>query len=211
MGDVAASGGYYIATPATRIFAEATTITGSIGVFGMIPYTGKMFENKLGINFDRVGTNSHAVLSLNKKLTAVELARIQGEVDDIYSQFLKRVSEGRRLSLERVMQIARGRVWTGEDALSIGLVDEVGSLQDATNYAVKLAKIDAPKVIYYPLVKEDKLTSIFKLIEQETEDAEVKLKQNSLPADLLAYYEQIKLIEGRMGIQMRLPFDIKFD
>lgn len=211
MGDVAASGGYYIATPATRIFAEATTITGSIGVFGMIPYTGKMFENKLGINFDRVGTNSHAVLSLNKKLTAVELARIQGEVDDIYSQFLKRVSEGRKLSLERVMQIARGRVWTGEDALSIGLVDEVGSLQDATNYAVKLAKIDAPKVIYYPLVKEDKLTSIFKLIEQETEDAEVKLKQNSLPADLLAYYEQIKLIEGRMGIQMRLPFDIKFD
>jgi protease-4 len=211
MGDVAASGGYYIATPATRIFAEATTITGSIGVFGMIPYTGKMFENKLGINFDRVGTNSHAVLSLNKKLTPEELARIQGEVDVIYRQFLKRVSEGRRLSLERVMQIARGRVWTGEDALSIGLVDEVGSLQDATNYAVKLAKIDAPKVIYYPLVKEDKLTSIFKLVEQETEDAEVKLKQNSLPADLLAYYEQIKLIEGRMGIQMRLPFDIKFD
>ncbi len=211
MGDVAASGGYYIATPATRIFAEATTITGSIGVFGMIPYTGKMFENKLGINFDRVGTNSHAVLSLNKKLTPEELSRIQGEVDVIYSQFLKRVSEGRRLSLERVMQIARGRVWTGEDALSIGLVDEVGSLQDATNYAVKLAKIDAPKVIYYPLVKEDKLTSIFKLVEQETEDAEVKLKQNSIPADLLAYYEQIKLIEGRMGIQMRLPFDIKFD
>lgn len=211
MGDVAASGGYYIATPATRIFAEATTITGSIGVFGMIPYTGKMFENKLGINFDRVGTNSHAVLSLNKKLTPVELARIQGEVDVIYNQFLKRVSEGRRLSLARVMQIARGRVWTGEDALSIGLVDEVGSLQDATNYAVKLAKIDAPKIIYYPLVKEDKLSSIFKLVEQETEDAEVKLKQNSLPADLLAYYEQIKLIEGRMGIQMRLPFDIKFD
>ena len=211
MGDVAASGGYYIATPTHRIFAESTTITGSIGVFGMIPYTGKMFENKLGINFDRVGTNSHSVLSLNKKLSPEELARIQGEVDDIYNQFLTRVSDGRKLSKERVMQIARGRVWTGKDALSIGLVDELGSLQDAINYAVKTAAISDPKIIYYPLIKEDKFAFLVDLLKEETEDSEMKIKLNSFPAELLSYYYEIKKIENRMGIQMRLPFDIKFD
>ena len=211
MGDVAASGGYYIATPTHRIFAESTTITGSIGVFGMIPYTGKMFENKLGINFDRVGTNSHSVLSLNKKLSPEELARIQGEVDDIYNQFLTRVSDGRKLSKERVMQIARGRVWTGKDALSIGLVDELGSLQDAINYAVKTAAISDPKIIYYPLIKEDKFAFLVDLLKEETEDSEMKIKLNSFPTELLSYYNEIKKIENRMGIQMRLPFDIKFD
>jgi len=211
MGDVAASGGYYIATPTHRIFAESTTITGSIGVFGMIPYTGKMFENKLGINFDRVGTNSHSVLSLNKKLSPEELARIQGEVDDIYNQFLTRVSDGRKLSMARVMQIARGRVWTGKDALSIGLVDELGSLQDAINYAVKNAVITDPKIIYYPLIKEDKFAFFVDLLKEETEDSEMKVKLNSIPTELLSYYQEIKKIEGRMGIQMRMPFDIKFD
>ena len=211
MGDVAASGGYYIATPADRIFAESTTITGSIGVFGMIPYTGKMFENKLGITFDRVGTNSHSVLSLNKKLSPEELARVQGEVDLIYDQFLTRVSDGRKLSKERVMQIARGRVWTGKDALSIGLVDELGSLQDANNYAVKTAVLTDPKIIYYPLIKEDKFAFLIDLIEEEAEESETKINSTGLPAELVSYYNEIKKIENRMGIQMRLPFDIKFD
>ena len=211
MGDVAASGGYYIATPAVRIFAEATTITGSIGVFGMIPYTGKMFENKLGINFDKVGTNKHSVLSLNQKLSPEELLRVQGEVDNIYNQFLKRVADGRKLSMERVKQIARGRVWTGKDALAIGLVDEIGSLQDAINFAIKSSNVSAAKVIYYPLIKEDKFESFFKLLKDETEESEMKINLNSIPAYLLSYYQEIKKIEGRMGIQMRMPFDIKFD
>ena len=211
MGDVAASGGYYIATPAVRIFAEATTITGSIGVFGMIPYTGKMFENKLGINFDKVGTNKHSVLSLNQKLSPEELLRVQGEVDNIYNQFLKRVADGRKLSVERVKQIARGRVWTGKDALAIGLVDEIGSLQDAINFAIKSSNVAAAKVIYYPLIKEDKFESFFKLLKDESEESEVKIKLNSMPAELVSYYQEIKKIEGRMGIQMRMPFDIKFD
>ena len=88
MGDVAASGGYYIATPATRIFAEPTTITGSIGVFGMIPYTGDFMKNTLGLSFDYVQTNKHAAFSLNRKLTPEELSNIQAEVDDIYMDFL---------------------------------------------------------------------------------------------------------------------------
>ena len=212
MGDVAASGGYYIAAPAHRIFAESTTITGSIGVFGMIPYTGKMFENKLGINFDRVETNSHSVLSLNKKLSPEELARVQGEVDGIYNQFITRVADGRKLSKERVMQIARGRVWTGKDALKIGLVDQLGSLNDAIAFAVKEVSLKNPKILYYPLVKEDKLADLLMMLKNGEEDADqMNVNGTSIPADFISYYNEIKKIENRMGIQMRLPFDIKFD
>ena len=212
MGDVAASGGYYIAAPAHRIFAESTTITGSIGVFGMIPYTGKMFENKLGINFDRVETNSHSVLSLNKKLSPEELARVQGEVDGIYNQFITRVADGRKLSKERVMQIARGRVWTGKDALKIGLVDQLGSLNDAIAFAVKEVSLKNPNILYYPLVKEDKLADLLKMLKNGEEEADqMNVNGTSIPADFISYYNEIKKIENRMGIQMRLPFDIKFD
>lgn len=126
MGDLAASGGYYIAAPAARIFAEPTTITGSIGVFGMIPYTGDFMKNNLGLSFDYVQTNKHAAFSLNRRLTTDELTSIQAEVDEIYMDFLNRVSEGRGMTTEQVNKIARGRVWTGSDAINIGLVDELG-------------------------------------------------------------------------------------
>jgi protease-4 len=210
MGDVAASGGYYIATPADRIFAEATTITGSIGVFGMIPYTGKMLENKLGITFDRVQTHTHSVLSTNRKLTPEELAMVQNEVNGIYSQFMERVAKGRALSMARVNQIARGRVWTGKDALAIGLVDELGSLTDVIDFAKREIKDKEAKVIYYPKVKEDKFSTIIKMIEQETDDEEsrLRLKQSTLPNELLEQYERIKALESKMGIQMRMPYDL---
>jgi protease-4 len=208
MGDVAASGGYYIASPADYIFAEATTITGSIGVFGMIPYTGKMFENKLGLTFDRVQTNKHSVLSTNKKLSPEEFAGIQSEVNVIYKLFLTRVSEGRKLSVERVNQLARGRVWTGSDAKRIGLVDQLGGMDEAIAYAKKAINDQDSKVIYYPLVKEDKFATILKMIEDETEEEEVKIKQTELPNELLRYYEEIRKIEGKMGIQMRVPYEL---
>lgn len=210
MGDVAASGGYYIATPAKRIFAEATTITGSIGVFGMIPYTGKMLENKLGITFDRVQTHNHSVMSTNRKLTTEELAMVQNEVNGIYTQFIDRVSKGRSLSAAQVNQIARGRVWTGKDALNIGLVDELGSLTDVIKYAKLEIKDNDAKVIYYPKIKEDKFGAIIKLIEQETNDEESSLhiKKSSLPNELIEYYDRIKSIESKMGIQMRMPYEL---
>ena len=212
MGDVAASGGYYIATPADRIFAEATTITGSIGVFGMIPYTGKMLENKLGITFDRVQTHNHSVMSTNRKLTPEELAMVQNEVNGIYSQFMERVAKGRSLSVARVNQIARGRVWTGKDALAIGLVDEIGSLTDVIDFAKREMKDKEAKVIYYPKVKEDKFSAIIKMIEKENDDEEsrLSLKKSSLPNELLEQYERIKAIESKMGIQMRMPYDLVF-
>lgn len=206
MGDVAASGGYYIATPAHRIFAEPTTITGSIGVFGMIPYTGKFLENKLGITFDRVRTNQHSLTSLNAKLTPEELAVIQTQVDKIYTQFLTRVSEGRHLKMEKVAVLARGRVWSGEDALRIGLVDELGGLEKAIAYACKSQT--SPKVIYYPIVKKNALSEIAEMIEQQQEEEDASVKMDiAIPTELKAIYARIKKIESMAGIQMRMPFE----
>ena len=209
MGDVAASGGYYIAAPATTIFAEPTTITGSIGVFGMIPYTGKMLENKLGITFDRASTNAHSVMTTNRKLTADEMQMIQAEVDVTYDQFLSRVAEGRKLTKEQVNVIARGRVWTGRDALEIGLVDEIGGLTDAISYAAKKADIKDKRVLYYPLKEEDKFLEIFEDLKDESENAKV-IRTEKLPEELLNYYKELKKLEARSGIQMRLPYDVRF-
>ena len=211
MGDVAASGGYYVAAPASCIFAEPTTITGSIGVFGMIPYTGKMFENLLGITFDRAQTNTHSVISTNKKLSPKELQILQKEVDNTYDQFLQRVANGRNMSKKQVNEIARGRVWTGRDALKIGLVDKLGGLREAIAYAKKNAGIKDAKIIYYPKSKENKL---FDLLEEINEEKNIKVKSiysNDLPTDLIKYYKQIKKIEEIKGIQMRLPYDIEIN
>ena len=211
MGDVAASGGYYVAAPASCIFAEPTTITGSIGVFGMIPYTGEMFENLLGITFDRAQTNTHSVISTNKKLSPKELQILQKEVDNTYDQFLQRVANGRNMSKKQVNEIARGRVWTGRDALKIGLVDKLGGLREAIAYAKKNAGIKDAKIIYYPKSKENKL---FDLLEEINEEKNIKVKSiysNDLPTDLIKYYKQIKKIEEIKGIQMRLPYDIEIN
>lgn len=208
MGDVAASGGYYIASPATRIFAEPTTITGSIGVFGMIPYLGKMFENKLGMTFDRVQTNKYAINSTNKKMTEEERAMIQEEVDEIYDLFLSRVSEGRKMPKDKVNFIARGRVWTGTDALKIGLVDELGGLKDAIAYAAKEAGIKDTKVLYYPQRKMDKFLDLIEQLEEEDEESSINIKETKLPRELVEHYERMKKIESYMGIQMRMPYEL---
>lgn len=204
MGDVAASGGYYIAAPASRIFAEARTITGSIGVFGMIPYTGKMFEEKLGITFDRVSTNHRAVLSTNKKLSEEEFKIVQDEVDYIYDEFLMRVAEGRGMSKEAVNEVARGRVWTGKDALKIGLVDQLGGFNDALAYAIEDAGIEDAKILYYPKVKKEPWEEILEVLnaDEELED------EMGLPSELLMHYKKVKELESRFGIQARLPYDI---
>lgn len=207
MGDVAASGGYYIAAPATYIFAEPTTITGSIGVFGMIPYTGKMFENKLGMTFDRATTNQHSILSTNRKLTPAELAIIQEEVDNIYDEFLGKVAEGRKMTKEQVNVIARGRVWTGRDALKIGLVDKLGGIKDAINYAANEYGIKDQKVLYYPIRKDQKWMEILEQIEED-EEASIKVESAELPKELVEQYKKLKKIESYSGMQMRMPFEL---
>ena len=210
MGDLAASGGYYVSTAASRIFANSSTISGSIGVFGVIPYTGKMFENKLGIEFDYASTNSHSVFSLNKKLSDEELQITQEEVDNIYQLFLKRVADGRGMKVEEVHKIARGRVWTGEDALENGLVDEIGGLNEAITYTKKKIGSKMGELIYYPKVKENKLESFIEMIEEE-EGA--NLKSNSILNH--PYLKEIGItvqkIEALKGIQMRMPYDVKIN
>ena len=205
MGDVAASGGYYIAAPATKIFAESTTITGSIGVFGVIPYTGAMLENKLGLSFDRVGTNERSVLSTNQKLSDEEFAIVQDEVDFIYDQFLDRVAKGRGMSKKDVNEVARGRVWTGKDAVKIGLVDELGGLKDAIAYALKEVEIDESdaKVAYYP---KRKVAPWLEIVEAFDDN---ESKSRGIPEELIEYYQKLKEVENRIGIQARLPYDIK--
>lgn len=207
MGDVAASGGYYVATPATTIFAEPTTITGSIGVFGVIPYTGGFMENKLGLTFDRVQTNKHSVLSTNRKLTPEELSLIQAEVDQIYAQFKKRVADGRGLTTDQVQKIARGRVWTGSDAIKIGLVDKMGGLNDALAYAIKEAKIKDAQVRYYPKVKEDPFEAILEQLSNEDRES-LKVKQQVVPKVIDDLTKRLMKLESYSGIQMRMPFEI---
>lgn len=210
MGNLAASGGYYIATPASYIFADPTTITGSIGVFGVIPNTGAMMENKFGITFDRASTNKHSVMTLTRKLTDEELAIIQKNVDDIYDDFKSRVAEGRKMTKEQVEIIARGRVWTGIDAKRIGLVDELGGMYDAINYAAKEAGITDKKILYYPNVKEDKFAELLEqLSDEEEESIQVKMESIEIPATVKDYYQQMKMLEEYSGIQMRLPFELE--
>ena len=205
MGDVAASGGYYIAAPAFKIFAQPNTITGSIGVFGVVPFTGKMMENKLGLTFDRASTNKHSIMTTNRKLTEDEMSLIQEGVDDIYDLFKSRVAEGRGMTKEEVGVIARGRVWTGRDAKRIGLVDELGGIVDAIKYAAKQADIKDIKTLYYPEVKEDKLEA---LIEQFITESDMSTSISSeLPVSLMKYYEHLKSLESIQGIQMRLPYE----
>ncbi|XOV68852.1 MAG: signal peptide peptidase SppA [Fluviicola sp.] len=207
MGDVAASGGYYVAAPASVIFAEPTTITGSIGVFGVIPYTGDMLENKLGITFDRVTTNKHSSMTTNRRLTEEEMRIIQEEVDNIYSQFLKRVADGRGLTTDDVNDIARGRVWTGRDAQRVGLVDKLGGLNDAINYAVKETKIKSRKIVYYPMIKETALTTILEQLDEE--ESKVRIENSGMPEELRQWYGEIRRLEDFRGIQMRLPYELR--
>lgn len=208
MGDVAASGGYYIATPAETIFAEPTTITGSIGVFGVVPFTGSMLENNFGLTFDRVQTNAHAVLSLNRRLTPEEYSMVQLEVDQIYAQFKKRVSDGRGLTVAQVEMLARGRVWTGTDAKRIGLVDKIGGLNDALAYAKKKAGLKEVTVRYWPKVKEDPIEDILEKL-SEKEQAAIQVKQTRMPKVVDETLQKLMRLDQWTGIQMRLPYEIE--
>lgn len=154
-GDYAASGGYWISSGCQKIYADATTVTGSIGVFSLIPDFSKV-TRKVGVNVESVGSNKHSdMMSLMRPFDAAELAYMQASVEDIYELFVNLVATSRGLSVERVDQIAQGRVWAAADALEVGLVDEIGTLQDAISYAAALADLpssDDYSVASYPAV-----------------------------------------------------------
>ncbi|MDG2505628.1 MAG: signal peptide peptidase SppA [Crocinitomicaceae bacterium] len=208
MGDYAASGGYYVSTPAEFIFADPSTLTGSIGVFGVLPYTKKML-GKLGVDVDIIGTHEHSVMSLNRKLTDTEFSIAQNEVNEIYKQFLERVSNGRNLTKEAVNKIARGRVWTGDDAKRIGLVDSIGSLDAAINYAKAMNNIKDQKVIYYPELKQDPFNELISLIEGQ--DINVEASNTILRHPILKSIEEsIQFSSEWNGTMMRLPFQLQY-
>ena len=155
MGNLAASGGYYIACAADTIVSNPTTITGSIGVFGLIPNFGELLEDKLGIHHDVVKTNSLSDMpSTNRPLTSTEKALLQNMVEDVYSTFVNHVAEGRNMTYEQVDEIGQGRVWTGENALELGLVDVLGDLDDAVNIAVEMAGLENYRITKLPKQKD---------------------------------------------------------
>jgi protease IV len=153
MGTVAASGGYWISAYSDRVFAQPNTITGSIGVFGIIPNLQQL-ANDHGVTFDRVKTGEFADLfSISRPKTPAEMDQIQRAVDSIYEAFLTKVSEGRGLERSKVEELAQGRVWSGTDALALGLVDEIGGLSDAIAYAAKEASLDRFTVVDFPATR----------------------------------------------------------
>ena len=135
-GNYAASGGYWISAGCDKIYTNATTLTGSIGVFSMIPDVSKTVSNKLHVNITPINSNKHSdMFSMMRPLTDVEIAYMQASVEKIYHKFTSLVAEGRDMTVERVDEIAQGRVWTGAEALDINLADQIGTIEDAINWA----------------------------------------------------------------------------
>ena len=203
MGDLAASGGYYIACGADSIFANAGTITGSIGVFSVIPNVKGLMNNKLGISFDGVKTGQYADMpSTTRPLNATEQRFMQAGVDSIYHAFKSRVAIGRKKSIEYIDSIAQGRVWIGADAIKIGLVDRIGTLDDAIASAAKMAKLKGYGIKAYPESK----SFIESFMEEYKETAKVKAIKEELGSTQFELFKEIKSIQQMMGApQTRLP------
>lgn len=203
MGDYAASGGYYISCAADSIVAQPTTLTGSIGVFGMIPNV-KGLTDKLGLNFDIVKTNKFSDLgALGRGLNNDEQALIQMSTNDNYNLFITRCANGRNMSIEDIEKIAEGRVWTGEKAKEIGLVDELGGLDRAIEIAVNKAGIENYTIIAHP-AKEDFFSS---LMNKKTSDY-INSKLENCFGDYYKGFSFIKNLEKTDFMQARMPFDL---
>ena len=202
MGDYAASGGYYISCNSDLIFAEPNTLTGSIGVFGMLPNVQNFLKNKLGITVDVVKSNAHADSYTGmRKLDAVETAKLQATVEECYATFTGRVAAGRKMTVEAVDEIGQGRVWTGKDALRLGLVDKLGHIDDALAAAAKMAKLTDYSVITYPKQKSW-FENIF-----DTDDKSAQILQREL-GDLYEPYAALRNIVEAKGIQARMPMEL---
>ena len=212
-GDVAASGGYYIACVGDKIFAQPNTITGSIGVFGLLPNAQKMFKDKLGISFDEVEVTKHGVLGgITKPLDAEEAAFAQRNVEKTYREFKQRVADGRSAVKKEVNgvafdtayveTIAQGRVWTGNQAIQNGLVDEIGGLDEAVAYAVKKANLKEYRVKAYP---EEK--SFSEKLAESFGDAKTQMVKEQL-GEQYEVYKTIEWLKKTKGVQARMVYDL---
>jgi protease-4 len=231
MGDLAASGGYYISCGADKIYAETTTLTGSIGVFGILPHTERFFKSKTGITFDRVKTNNYADIgSTTRIMNDSEYKIIQQGVDEIYDLFTGRVATGRKMDQQLIKDsIGEGRIWMGSDALSLGLVDELGGLNVAIQEAAKRAKVKEYIVKNYPEI-EDPIKAFFDSItnqnknNDENEDeskknseATISIAQEDIlmrqfksilgEGNIKAYKQALNLLNSK-GVKAQLPYFI---
>lgn len=204
MGDVAASGGYYIACAADTIMADRTTITGSIGIFGMIPNFQNLLTNKLGITQDVVTTNEHSdMISVTRPMSAFERDLMQQTIEAGYDTFISRVAEGRRMEKTAVDEIGQGRVWAATNAKEIKLVDVYGGLTEAIELARKMAKLDSYRIVNLPKLKDP----LEELMKEFTGSAKAKLMKDEL-GETYKYYEQLRGVVAQQGVLARVPYDI---
>jgi protease-4 len=204
MGNYAASGGYYISCPATRIYASPVTISGSIGVFGLIPNADKLLHDKLGISVESVKTNKYADFpSVYRPMSTYERGVMQKNIEKIYSDFVSKVAAGRNMDVSSIDSIGQGRVWTGISAKKLGLIDEFGGLEDAIKGAAELAGLDKYSIKEYP-VPEDPYT---KIISSLSGNIRMKILNKEL-GDNFSLYKELKEVSEMNGIQARLPYFI---
>lgn len=206
MGSYAASGGYYISCPANWIVAEPNTLTGSIGIFGMFPDVSGLLREKLGLKFDEVKTNKYALFGMRSRpFTGDELSHLESYIDRGYKLFRQRVADGRRLKVDQVEQVAQGHVWLGQDALKIGLVDQLGGVEVALRKAAQLAKLTQWHSSAYPVLP-DYLSQLLDL----PGAARGNYLDEQMQQSLGAYYEPFALIRDlqmQNPVQARLPFE----
>lgn len=207
MGNLAASGGYYIACGADKIVANANTITGSIGVFGIIPNFQQFFNNKLGVTFDGVKTNENSdFIQTTEPLSDFQYQLITQEVENFYDTFIQHVANGRNMTVEEVDAVAQGRVWSGTDALQLGLIDELGDLNTAIDIAVQLAELDDFRIIEQPEQKEP--------LEQFLAEIMNETRHSHLEKELgkgYYYLKEFKEIYDMKGVQARMPFSLQIN
>ncbi|PCJ89507.1 MAG: signal peptide peptidase SppA [Flavobacteriales bacterium] len=206
MGDVAASGGYYIACAADTIVASENTITGSIGVLGIIPNFREFFKNKMGITFDGVKTNHNADLGFLKPLTKTQKRIIKEGVVDVYQVFTSKVAEGRGMTQADVDSIGQGRVWSGMDAMRIGLIDVYGGLTKAIEIAADMADLEEYRVSEYPKKKD----AFDELIKEFLGGAQTDMMQQHLGKNY-KYFNYLKEVSKMQGIQARLPYFLEIE
>ena len=204
MGDVAASGGYYIAAAADTIMADRTTITGSIGIFAVIPNAGKLLNDKLGITQDVVKTNEHAdILSLKRPMTNFEQKVLQNFIENSYDTFIGRVAAGRGMTKSQVDSIGQGRVWASGNAIGIGLIDLYGGIEDAVSLAAKMSKLDHYRIVKLPKIEDP----IEEWIKELSGNAKMKILKSEL-GDQYQIFRELKKISGMNGVYTRIPYDI---
>ncbi|TAD96198.1 MAG: signal peptide peptidase SppA [Bacteroidetes bacterium] len=205
MSNVAASGGYYMAMACDTIVAQPNTITGSIGIFGLLFNTQDLMQNKIGLTFDRVNTGQFSDLgNPNRNISDAERQMIQNMVNDGYEKFTSKAAQGRKMSLENLKKVASGRVWTGIQAKEVGLIDAFGGLDEAIKIAAKSANLGEDfRVKYYPAQKN--------FMERLFEKSGSKVREDALKSEFgefYPYFKQIQKVSKMKGVQARMPYDL---